>query len=64
MEKQNGNRVSQSEGVPVKYDLTCNYEFKKCFYVFTCQPVGGGGYECLEEAHFIDYTGICCVPIC
>nr|XP_058949740.1 uncharacterized protein LOC131777456 [Pocillopora verrucosa] len=62
--KQNGNRKGYLDGTHVAYDLKCTYETYTCFYVYTCKPKSGGGYECSEDAHFINYTGICCYPIC
>lgn len=64
MEKQNGNRLNYNTGVHVEFDVSCTYKTHDCFYVYTCKPKGGGDYECSQEAHFLQYTGICCVPIC
>ena len=64
IEKQNRLRVSKQIGTRVDYDMKCSYKNHLCFYVFTCKPKGDGGYECSEDAHFINYTGLCCYPIC
>ena len=64
MNKQNKIKISYSEGVHVEYDLNCTYKTYNCFYVYTCKPSSKGGYACSQDAHFLDYTGICCYPIC
>ena len=64
MAKQNRNRNGYSHGNPVEFDMNCTYKSYNCFYVYTCKPKGGGGYECSQTTHFINYTGICCYPIC
>ena len=62
--KQNGNRKGYLDGTHVAYDLKCTYETYSCFYVYTCKPKIGGYYACSQDAHFINYTGLCCYPIC
>ena len=52
------------DGIHVEYDLNCFYETNNRFYVYTCKPNSEGGYECSQDAHFLDYTGLCCYPIC
>lgn len=64
MAKQNGNRKGYWNGIHVEYDMNCTYKTYSCFYVYTCKPKGGGGYACSQDAHFINYTGLCCYPIC
>lgn len=64
MRKQNENRKGYSNGIHVEYDMKCSYKAHSCYYVFTCKPKGGGGYACSQDAHFLDYTGLCCYPIC
>lgn len=64
MRKQNENRKGYSNGIHVEYDMKCSYKTHSCYYVFTCKPKGGGGYACSQDAHFLDYTGLCCYPIC
>ena len=62
--KKNRKQINYTNGVHVQFDVTCTYRTHDCFYVYTCKPKGGGDYECSQEAHFLQYTGICCVPIC
>ena len=62
--KQNEGRTGYSKGVHVEYDLNCTYKTYNCFYVYTCKPNSMGDYECSQDAHFLDYTGLCCYPIC
>ena len=64
MANQNGNRDAYWNGFHVEFDLNCTYKTYSCFYVYTCKPKGVGGYECSQDAHFLDYTGLCCYPIC
>ena len=62
--KQNENPISYTEGRHVQYDMKCSYKVHECFYVFDCKPQGSGGYKCDKKAHFYDYIGICCYPVC
>lgn len=64
MEKQNKQRNGYWNGVPSKFDMECTYETFSCFYVYTCKPKGGNKYYCDQEAHFLNYAGLCCKPIC
>ena len=64
IKKQNGNRDDYFHGNEVQYNLNCTYSTHDCFYVYTCKPKGANSYTCSQDAHFLDYTGICCHPIC
>ena len=62
--KLNADRGWYLQGYYVLYDMNCTFKTKSGFYMYTCKPKGGDGYACSQDAHFLNYTGLCCYPIC
>ncbi|KAJ7323435.1 hypothetical protein OS493_031634 [Desmophyllum pertusum] len=51
-------------GQQLHFKMKCTYKTRSCFYVYDCTALGQGDVDCTYKAHYIDFLGFCCYPIC